>query len=74
MNKQAELDSLLQDVAKSGENLTVSDRRAFLRKGATFLGAATAAALSAPSVRAAMPPTEPAYSFANFSLLVRTNS
>lgn len=61
MNKQAELDSLLQDVAKSGENLTVSDRRAFLRKGATFLGAATAAALSAPSVRAAMPPTEPAY-------------
>jgi sulfane dehydrogenase subunit SoxC len=61
MNKQAELDSLLQDVAKSGENITISDRRAFLRKGATFLGAATAAALSAPSVRAAMPPTEPAY-------------
>ena len=63
MNKQAELDSLLQQVAVSGENLTGTDRRGFLRKGLTFLGAAsaTAAAAHMPSVKAAFPPEEPAY-------------
>jgi sulfane dehydrogenase subunit SoxC len=63
MNKQAELDSLLQQVAVSGENLKGADRRDFLRKGLTFLGAAsaTAAAAHIPAVKAALPPREPAY-------------
>ena len=60
MNKQAELDSLLQQVAKSSENLSGDDRRSFLKKGLTFLGAAGAAS-AMPSVKAAMPPEEPAY-------------
>ena len=47
MQKQRELDQLIQSVAEAGEKLPVSERRNFLKNGLALLGATGACASSA---------------------------